>query len=506
LYALTSRVYPIELRIFVTCSLPLTLITKYSSTALIRELPNFHFFHMLVILGLFLLVYPSISNMLPEYLQSSYARYKADTDTFATWLLETANRYGYQPTLSAAVPALKKGKRKGKNDDSDADRLHYSATTKDLQKLAEVVTSSSVTVPNSILTIAKRAIKLRKAVNSWFLGQGDSAQNKRHTHFITTLEQICENLQWKTNQHSKADAKQSPPTPEAQSENEMFRNKFAVLTVEEPQNTAQAPPTPRGPKRIVKVTIVEEDDNESADSYLGQLFFKTLCLLQDLNNIRMFISITWSEYRDKKIDLMNAAVLTDSALQLTRDLVEEVEADWRTSGQRDHIQNIVYNLAVSTRGISAAPSIEIGLPYNKNMAGIAEWCYVPTKVLLESFANVLQDNHQPVFKKGPLGPIFRLRIESGCPSVKNSTKTKSSFFRFCRSSAWSIHSKSRCLLRTRSLEALLNLPRPRRLLCGFVSPPRSSWTFIISCDTVPQVHLETSECLDFASRRLSMTT
>lgn len=79
------------------------------------------------------------------------------------------------------------------------------------------------------------------------------------------------------------------------------------------------------------MTVVEEDDNEAADSYLGHLFFKTLCLLQDLNNIRMFISITWSEYRDKKIDLMNAAVVTDSALQLTRDLVEEVEADWRTS-------------------------------------------------------------------------------------------------------------------------------------------------------------------------------
>ena len=35
--------------------------------------------------------------------------------------------------------------------------------------------------------------------------------------------------------------------------------------------------------------------------------------------MRAFISQTWSEYRDKKIDLMNAAVVTDGALQkLTR--------------------------------------------------------------------------------------------------------------------------------------------------------------------------------------------
>lgn len=82
---------------------------------------------------------------------------------------------------------------------------------------------------------------------------------------------------------------------------------------------------------------------------------------------------------------MNAAVVTDSALQLTRDLVEEVEADWRTSltKARYDVQNIVFNLAVLTRGISAATSIEIGLPYNKNIADIADWCYMPTKVLLE---------------------------------------------------------------------------------------------------------------------------
>ncbi|KAL4815512.1 hypothetical protein BDW67DRAFT_164125 [Aspergillus spinulosporus] len=121
--------------------------------------------------------------------------------------------------------------------------------------------------------------------------------------------------------------------------------------------------------------------------------------------MRKFISITWSEYRDKKIDLMNAAIVTDSALQLARELVEEVEADWHTSltGKKDNVQNLVYNYAVLTRGISAAPSREIGLPYNKDMADIADWCYVPTRVVLESFANVLQVNHQPVFKKGSFG-------------------------------------------------------------------------------------------------------
>jgi hypothetical protein len=74
------------------------------------------------------------------------------------------------------------------------------------------------------------------------------------------------------------------------------------------------------------------------------------------------------------------------------------------SPRNDDAQNLIFNLAVMNRGGSTGPSMEIGLPYNKNMADVAESCYVPTpKVLLESLANVLQADHLPVFKKGYFG-------------------------------------------------------------------------------------------------------
>lgn len=175
--------------------------------------------------------------------------------------------------------------------------------------------------------------------------------------------------------------------------------------MEEPQDTRQAQLLPARPKKVVKVTIVEEDADDVADLHLSQLFFKILCLLQDLSKMRRFISMTWSEYRDRKLDLMNAAVVTDSALQLARDLVQEVEAAWSSSltGKSEGVQDIVCKIALLSRGIDASPSMEIGLPYNKNIADIADWCYLPTRVLLESFANVLQVNHHPVFKKGRFG-------------------------------------------------------------------------------------------------------
>ena len=214
-----------------------------------------------------------ITNMIPEFLQSTYARYKADTNTFATWLLETANECGYQPPdLAAAIPLVEEVKHKGKHIDSDANPLQYRATAKDLQEFAEVVANSAVTILKSVLTIARGAIKSRKSVTSWFRGWGESASNKRHAHFITVLEQICDSLEQKTNQPSKPDTKQPPSTFEAENDDangDRFLNRFAVLTVEEPPETTHTQPAPTKSKKIVKVDVVEDEPKEAEYLYLG---------------------------------------------------------------------------------------------------------------------------------------------------------------------------------------------------------------------------------------------
>jgi hypothetical protein len=225
--------------------------------------------------------------------------------------------------------------------------------------LADVVAKSALTVPKPVLIIAKRAIKLRKHVTSWFLGQGDTENNKKHAHFISALEKVCETLEWKVKKPSNPDTENPSPTSEAGDGNadlDMFLNKFAVLTVEEPQEPQEPQEGQRKSpesKQVVKVELVENDEDEETDSYFSLIFFKTYCLFQDLRNMRAFISHTWSEYRDKKIDLMNAAVVTDSALQLARDLVQEVVDDWSTSvpSPVDNLQKLVFNIACMTRSI-----------------------------------------------------------------------------------------------------------------------------------------------------------
>jgi hypothetical protein len=350
--------------------------------------------------------------MLPKFLQSSYTRYKDDTNSFAAWLLEAATKCGYQPDdLVSSTTRLRasKGKYKSKKRESGAasDPIQYTTTIKDLQVLAEVIAKSTLTVPTAVLLIAKRAIKLRKQVTSWFLGQGDLESNKHHEHFVSALEKVCETLEWKINKSPNPDIQQQPPVSKVEdgdADLNMFLNRFTILNVEDPQETQPEHTVSPESQKIIKVELVENDREEEPDSYFGHMFFKAFCLFRDLHNMRTFISHTWTEYRDKKIDLMNAAVVTDSALRLARDLVQEVVDDWAAFDSRvDSLQELVFTTSSIKRGILPTPSIEIGLPYNKDMADVAEWCYLPTLVLLRSFAGILQDEHFPVFKKGHFG-------------------------------------------------------------------------------------------------------
>ncbi|KAJ5917124.1 hypothetical protein N7466_010678 [Penicillium verhagenii] len=101
---------------------------------------------------------------------------------------------------------------------------------------------------------------------------------------------------------------------------------------------------------------------------------------------------------------MNAAVVTDGAIQLARDLVQVVVEDYASNGiPSESLQQLIFNACSISRGIVPTPSAEIGLPYNKDMADVAELCYFPTLVLLTSFADVLRQNELPVFKKGYFG-------------------------------------------------------------------------------------------------------
>lgn len=103
---------------------------------------------------------------------------------------------------------------------------------------------------------------------------------------------------------------------------------------------------------------------------------------------------------------MTASVVTNTALQLTRSMIQDLTDSSPLQNDKLPIQEAVYNTIAISRGRTGqdiAPSVEIGLTFHKDMADVANWCYIPTRTLLQSFIPMIQDSNVPVFNKGYFG-------------------------------------------------------------------------------------------------------
>lgn len=340
--------------------------------------------------------------MLPNFLKPSYKRYKDDTDLFAFWLVSIASKRSLLPDSASQRNLNTKTSGKA-NSKAKLTETKYMATASELLNIAQAIANSAVHVPASIVALGRRAIKLRKDVTSHFWGNGDVSSNTRHAHFISVLENICEVLESQKPTETSA-RKQTPAAVDHDKdvETQAWLNRFATLSVEELRDV---PESVADTNKTIEVEIVEDDDiiDGGADVYLSHHFFRLFCLFHDLQNWRTFLSQTWSEYRDLKIDLMTASIITDNALQLAQTLITEVVDSWPRKLPNDdlEIQNILYTTALLAHGVDN--SVSSGLTFNIKLAGFAEWCYLPTATLLQSFVRVIQDNSIPVYKPGYFG-------------------------------------------------------------------------------------------------------
>ena len=183
--------------------------------------------------------------MLPEFLASSYRRYKEDTALFTTWLAKAAAASGYKPktterrdpvesrppkpvatvngsetTEELASAPNAPGRLKGdglKAAQNAADGINkatkehneaptlttviYTITTEELLRQAAAVSKvrveSRVEMPASLRSVVQRAIRARQRCSQWFQRAGVQNQHadKQHLHFIGVLEQSLEILE-----------------------------------------------------------------------------------------------------------------------------------------------------------------------------------------------------------------------------------------------------------------------------------------------------------------------
>ena len=213
--------------------------------------------------------------MLPDFLSSSYKRYKQDTALFTTWLAKAAASIGYKPEAKeqqrftpnkAAKPSSQvqnvenlkpsarlKGKDRkaakaaaGKVTSSNGDNVEvaepttvkYSMTTASMLRQAKAILQSSerarVQMPASLRKVVERAIEARQRCSEWF--QKSQIRNKyadkTHAHFIEILKQSLEILEpcMEVVDSTEKHRKQGAPVHEGSTG---LANRFAALNVEE---------------------------------------------------------------------------------------------------------------------------------------------------------------------------------------------------------------------------------------------------------------------------------
>ncbi|KAI9713960.1 MAG: hypothetical protein M1820_000690 [Bogoriella megaspora] len=340
--------------------------------------------------------------MLPKFLYGSYKRYKADTSAFVDWLIETAKKCGYDAKVHEASQVDGKPKKKQKSKQS-AETPKHKITLKELSVLSSVIAKSTFDVPAVILTTVRRAISLRKRCAKWFFASTESSSaNQTHSHFITVLEELCELLERKLGKRTLGThLKSIEDASHEQVLSTLSNNSFAALSLEE---ATELEATEVSTAEVSRIEIDEEEDDMESP-YASMLIFSFFCLFEDLHNMRNFVSQSVTEYLEGKIDLMNVSVVADTAVQLSKQLIDEVLQAWPDEDLKkdQSLQNLMCMTASAFRGKDWFDKPDPTIPFNIEMGDVADWCYFPTSVLLASFRGVLNDNDTPVFRKGYFG-------------------------------------------------------------------------------------------------------
>ncbi|KAI1633864.1 hypothetical protein F4809DRAFT_621627 [Biscogniauxia mediterranea] len=346
--------------------------------------------------------------MLPLALASTYQQYKRDTDSVAEWLASTAKSCGYLPDLlrGPASAAKDNGRLKGKaraeakKSQASSTMKPTDATNKYTIKLNEFVPMAEfisgkpgVFVPFSFGTTLDRVIAVRSAFKAKLEANGtavDGLSHAKHEHFVGILEKVRDVLKSRM-KYPQADKS----TPDE------VTNMFAALKVYEPSDDFLNAPDIERPKKNKRDKATYEAEIPTG---LEDLMTALTMLINDLNTIRSRIEWIWSNYRDGYFDLVAAAITTNTAFDLARNLMEEVTPMFKDHGGIWFVLNKFYLLQALRKGHSMDDLFTDDTDnFNYDTYDIANGTYILTCRLMESFIKVIEPDAVPIHKEGSFG-------------------------------------------------------------------------------------------------------
>ena len=369
--------------------------------------------------------------MLPSFLKGTYAIYKEDTDSVASWLASTARRCGYSLNLldNAAgqvsgqkVPKKKKKKKTGKAlnpvdtlttednrcNPTPAGSITYTIAIKDFVSLAEHIVAFQkppVKVPTAFVKALDRAIALRKKHNSWFNDAGQSSKADGHTFFLDTLERVRQTLKSRMPSNTIDDriTKPSSTSSPESSDRSHIGNIFEGLTLEEPSDEFLSAPPPADAQQFPAEVDTGSHYEAERIQKIEEQYLAAHCLLADISSIREHIKSLWTMYRDGKMDLHSVSITTNTAVELVRRMQEDYDANFPGHSDFEGLVHTFYVAQCAIQGQDPDYRQRSGDLINMAVYDLADHILLPTYIIMGSLTNVVGPNEIPLYKPGHFG-------------------------------------------------------------------------------------------------------
>lgn len=356
--------------------------------------------------------------MLPNPLISIYQQYKQDTDSVASWLASTAKACGYPSDLlpnnngdtAKKTPGRTKGKARSKakkkgpgSGSGPAKVFKYIVALKDFIPLAEFITSSAkpkVAVPESFCETINRVIAVRAGFGGQLNEHGadtDAQSDLKHSYFVGVLEKVREVLKPRMSPLSQAATEAAPGVADT----DRLANRFGALTIYEPSREFLDAPALERPQRTEEDEVIYEAEPQKS---LEDALVAYTMMVNDLNRIRSHIEWIWTNYRDGLFDASTAAVATNTAIDLARNMMEDVVPLFEDHGGNWEVANKFFIMCCLRKGFTVENVFVEGKDnFNYDTYEIANDVYFVAYRILLSFLNVLNPQHLPLIKEGMFG-------------------------------------------------------------------------------------------------------
>ncbi|KAJ3033632.1 hypothetical protein HDV00_006007 [Rhizophlyctis rosea] len=282
---------------------------------------------------------------LPSFLYGTYQRYKTDTGRLITWMIQTANALGSAESLPKAT------------------LTKHKFTTKQLLAFAEHIVAHAadgrISASGAVLCIMGRIISYRRECASYFASASSTGRRseefRRHEHFIKLVENIKQMLEPILQSTGTAARDSTVRGNRPTGENVETSNRFSILDAEELPDYEEDDDLSGLSSSTGKATTKPMVINEPELVEEHQVMLMVYGLIRDSNLVRKYLQSIWRDYKDHKLDLITASLTTTLAVDVIRQLQDQLVAVVPTF---DNYQAIVLSIFLADRILSANPDRE----------------------------------------------------------------------------------------------------------------------------------------------------